>query len=56
MTHIVDGPLKSLIEKTKDASPEERARVLEEDNALAEAHQSAGEAGQTRVIRSAAHD
>ncbi|CAG8515618.1 247_t:CDS:2 [Paraglomus brasilianum] len=47
----VDGPLKSLIEKTKDASPEERARVLEEDNALAEAHQSAGEAGQTRAPR-----
>ncbi|CAG8653663.1 8325_t:CDS:2 [Paraglomus occultum] len=47
----VNGPLKSLIEKTKDASPEERAKILEEDDGLAEAHKSAGEAGQTRAPR-----
>jgi len=47
----IGGSLKGLFEKSKNKSPEERAKLLEEDDALAEAHKSAGEAGQTRAPR-----
>ncbi|CAG8492300.1 16424_t:CDS:2 [Dentiscutata erythropus] len=46
---IEDGPLKLLLDKTKDLTPEERAKCLEEDNGLADAHQTSARMGQTRA-------
>ncbi|CAB4436423.1 unnamed protein product [Rhizophagus irregularis] len=47
----IDGPLKSLLDKTKNLTPEERAKVLEEDEGLAEAHQASASSGQTKAPR-----
>ncbi|CAG8835087.1 32882_t:CDS:2 [Gigaspora margarita] len=44
-----DGPLKRLLDKTKALTPEERAKCLEEDDDLAEAHQTSARMGQTRA-------
>ncbi|CAG8467043.1 713_t:CDS:2 [Rhizophagus irregularis] len=44
----IDGPLKSLLDKTKNLTPEERAKVLEDDEGLAEAHQASASSGQTK--------
>jgi len=46
---IDDGPLKRLLNKTKNLTPDERAKVLEEDQELAEAHKASASSGQTRV-------
>nr|CAG8580653.1 3801_t:CDS:2 [Entrophospora candida] len=46
---IGDGPLKRLLDKSKDLTPDERAKVLEEDEELAKIHQSQALSGQTRV-------
>ncbi|CAG8672585.1 5013_t:CDS:2 [Cetraspora pellucida] len=46
---IEDGPLKRLLDKTKDLTPEERAKCLEEDDELTDAHQSSARLGQTRA-------
>ncbi|CAG8729349.1 3406_t:CDS:2, partial [Racocetra fulgida] len=46
---IPDGPLKHLLDKTKDLTPEERAKCLEEDEELANSHQSSARMGQTRA-------
>ncbi|CAG8514791.1 9161_t:CDS:2 [Ambispora gerdemannii] len=51
-THAInlkDGPLKRLIEKTRELTPEERAKVLEEDEELEHAHREHSEHGQSRV-------
>ncbi|GBC03907.1 hypothetical protein RclHR1_00540017 [Rhizophagus clarus] len=48
----IDGPLKNLLDKTKNLTPEERAKVLEEDEELAEAHQASASSGQTKAPRS----
>jgi len=48
---IEDGPLKRLLDKTKDLTPEERAKVLEEDEELAEAHKASASTGQTSTPR-----
>ncbi|CAG8528094.1 5203_t:CDS:2 [Acaulospora morrowiae] len=45
---IDDGPLKRLLEKTRNGTPLERAKLLEEDEELAEAHKSSALTGQTR--------
>jgi hypothetical protein len=37
------------LDKTKNLTPEERAKVLEEDEGLAEAHQASASSGQTKV-------
>ncbi|CAI2171977.1 16334_t:CDS:2 [Funneliformis geosporum] len=44
---INDGPLKSLLDKTKNLTSDERAKVLEKDQELAEAHKSSASSGQT---------
>jgi len=48
---INDGPLKRLLDKTKNLTPEERAKVLEEDEELAEAHRVSASSGQTSTPR-----
>ncbi|CAG8668844.1 5596_t:CDS:1 [Ambispora leptoticha] len=47
--NIKDGPLKRLIEKTRELTPEERAKVLEENEELEHAHREFSEHGQSRV-------
>jgi len=44
---IGEGPLKRLLDKSKNLTPDERAKVLEEDEELAEAHKSFASSGQT---------
>uniref|UniRef100_A0A1D1Y734 Ubiquitin carboxyl-terminal hydrolase n=1 Tax=Anthurium amnicola TaxID=1678845 RepID=A0A1D1Y734_9ARAE len=48
---VEDGPLKRLLDKTKNLTPEERAKALEEDEELAEAHKSSASSGQTSTPR-----
>jgi len=48
---INEGPLKRLLDKTKNLTPDERAKVLEEDEELAEAHKASASSGQTRTPR-----
>jgi len=48
---IEDGPLKNLLDKTKDLTPDERAKVLEEDEELAKAHKTSASSGQTSTPR-----
>ncbi|KAG9289733.1 hypothetical protein G9A89_014468 [Geosiphon pyriformis] len=45
---IDEGPIKRLIDRTRSSSPEERAKVLEGDEELAQAHRISAEAGQSR--------
>ncbi|RIA99117.1 ubiquitin carboxyl-terminal hydrolase isozyme L3-like protein [Glomus cerebriforme] len=48
---IEDGPLRKLLDKTKNLTPDERAKVLEEDEELAEAHKTYASSGQTSTPR-----
>ncbi|CAG8502074.1 16732_t:CDS:2 [Acaulospora colombiana] len=45
---IDDGPLKQLLDKTRSGTPLERAKLLEEDGELAEAHKASALTGQSR--------
>ncbi|RUP03732.1 hypothetical protein BC936DRAFT_140575 [Jimgerdemannia flammicorona] len=47
---VEDGPLKSLIEKAKPLSPDERAELLEQDTGLARAHHQSALDGQTHPL------
>jgi len=49
--HIEEGPLKRLLEKTKNLTSDERAEILENDTELAEIHQTHARSGQTRAPR-----
>jgi len=42
-----EGYLKGFFEKTKDMSPEERGRYLEEDESISEAHEASAQEGDT---------
>ncbi|KAJ3299192.1 Ubiquitin carboxyl-terminal hydrolase isozyme L3 [Borealophlyctis nickersoniae] len=42
-----DGPLKHILEKTKDKSPDERAGCLEDSDDLAKVHEESSQEGQT---------
>ncbi|CAG8622096.1 11343_t:CDS:2 [Funneliformis caledonium] len=44
---IDEGPLKRLLDISKNLTSDERAKVLEEDQELAEAHKSSASSGQT---------
>lgn len=46
---VKDGPLKSFYEKAKGLTPEERGKLLEQDNDLISIHQSLAREGQTQA-------
>lgn len=46
---VKDGPLKSFYEKAKSLTPEERGKLLEQDQDLISIHQSLAREGQTEA-------
>ncbi|RHZ75737.1 hypothetical protein Glove_209g168 [Diversispora epigaea] len=47
---IEDGPFKKLLDKTKNATPLERTKLLEDDDGLAEVHKEYAMTGQSRPL------